>query len=174
MSNKFNYQFKPRVQSLYHDNIKSYIFWDTMPCSPLKANRCFGAVCRLHLQTQRINQAINQHEGGSKQADRKLFLLHAGFLPTYFLTVKMEVARSSETSVDFQRTIWHYIPEYFTVWTSNPTGINMIFSKQRIFPWNKPRTLLFISFSIHYSKLSSHSKLYNLHSWHLIRNISQY
>jgi hypothetical protein len=30
---------------------------------------------------------------------------------TYSLTLKMEVTCSSETSVDFQRTTWHYIPE---------------------------------------------------------------
>jgi hypothetical protein len=41
--------------------MKSSICWDTTPCSPLKANRRFGGICRLHIQDQRINQARNQH-----------------------------------------------------------------------------------------------------------------
>jgi hypothetical protein len=28
-------------------SIKSYIFWDITPCSPLKVNRRFGGTCRL-------------------------------------------------------------------------------------------------------------------------------
>jgi hypothetical protein len=33
----------------------------------------------------------------------------------YSSTLKMEATCSSEMSVDFQRTIWHYIPEYRTL-----------------------------------------------------------
>jgi hypothetical protein len=40
--------------------MKSTIFWDIMPCSPLKVNRWFGREYRLHLQGQRISRAINQ------------------------------------------------------------------------------------------------------------------
>jgi hypothetical protein len=37
--------------------MKSSIFWDTTPCSPLKANWRFGATCRLHLQGRKISRA---------------------------------------------------------------------------------------------------------------------
>jgi hypothetical protein len=30
--------------------LKSAVFWDIMPCSPLKVNRRFGGTCRLQLQ----------------------------------------------------------------------------------------------------------------------------
>jgi hypothetical protein len=49
-------------------DIKSYIFWDTMPCSTLKINRHFRITFRLHLQGRRISQAIYRHEAGSKQS----------------------------------------------------------------------------------------------------------
>jgi hypothetical protein len=39
--------------------MKSSVFWDKMPCSPLKINRHFGGTC-LHLQGQRISQEGNQ------------------------------------------------------------------------------------------------------------------
>jgi hypothetical protein len=42
--------------------IKSYIFWDIMPCSLLKINRRFGGPCRLNIQGQRISREINQRE----------------------------------------------------------------------------------------------------------------
>jgi hypothetical protein len=29
--------------------VKSSIFWDITPCSPLKVNRRFGGTCRLHI-----------------------------------------------------------------------------------------------------------------------------
>jgi hypothetical protein len=45
--------------------MKSSIFWDITPCSPLKVNRSFGETCRLHLQGGRISQANNQREAGS-------------------------------------------------------------------------------------------------------------
>jgi hypothetical protein len=48
--------------------MKSYIFWDITPYSSLKVNWCFGGICRVHLQGQRISQARNQHEAGSKQS----------------------------------------------------------------------------------------------------------
>jgi hypothetical protein len=42
--------------------MKSTIFWDITPCSPLRFNRCFGGTYRLHLQGQRIRQTRSQHE----------------------------------------------------------------------------------------------------------------
>jgi hypothetical protein len=73
--------------------MKSTIFWDITPCSPLKVNRRFGGTCRLHLQ---------------------------GCLPPAFTLVSclvhssilnMQANCSSENSGDFQRTIERYIPE---------------------------------------------------------------
>jgi hypothetical protein len=40
-------------------DLKSSIFWDITPCSPLKVNRRFGGTCRLHIQGRRISQARN-------------------------------------------------------------------------------------------------------------------
>jgi hypothetical protein len=74
---------------------KSSIFWDIMQCSPLKVNRRFGRICRLHLKGRRICQTRNQKAGG-KQSDS---------------TLKMEAIYCYETSIDFQRTTWHYIPK---------------------------------------------------------------
>jgi hypothetical protein len=36
--------------------MKSPIFWDKMPCSPLQVNRRFGGTYRLHLQNLRISR----------------------------------------------------------------------------------------------------------------------
>jgi hypothetical protein len=66
--------------------MKTSILWDIMLCSLLKVNRPFGGICRLHLQGRRISSAC--------------FLL-ISFL-AYSSVLKMEAARSSETSVDFQ------------------------------------------------------------------------
>jgi hypothetical protein len=64
--------------------MKSTVFCDITPCSPLKVNRRFGGTYLLHLR---------------------------GFLLFVFLTLKMEAICSPETSVDFQRTARRYIPE---------------------------------------------------------------
>jgi hypothetical protein len=42
--------------------IKSTIFWDITPCSPLNVNRRFGGTYRLYLQGRRISQTRNQRE----------------------------------------------------------------------------------------------------------------
>jgi hypothetical protein len=44
------------------DWLKSTVFWDIMPRSPLKVNRRFGGTHRLHLQSRRIGRARNQLE----------------------------------------------------------------------------------------------------------------
>jgi hypothetical protein len=58
----------------------SSIFWDIMPCSPLKVNRRFGGICGLRRQCY----------------------------SSYSSTLKMEATFSSETSVDFQLTTQRY------------------------------------------------------------------
>jgi hypothetical protein len=42
--------------------MKSIIFCDITPCSPLKVNRRFGGTYRLHLQGRKISRARNQRE----------------------------------------------------------------------------------------------------------------
>jgi hypothetical protein len=44
---------------------EEYIFWDITPCSPLKLNRYFGAMCHLHLEG-RISQARASMKAGNK------------------------------------------------------------------------------------------------------------
>jgi hypothetical protein len=70
--------------------MKSTIFRDITPCSPLKVNR--------------INRARNQHESYTLIS-----------LLGIFFDLKMEAIYCSETSVDFQRTTRRYIPEDSTL-----------------------------------------------------------
>jgi hypothetical protein len=42
--------------------MKSSIFWDITPCSPLEVNRRLGGTCRFHLQGRIISQGRNQSE----------------------------------------------------------------------------------------------------------------
>jgi hypothetical protein len=81
--------------------MKSTIFWNTTPCSPLKVNWRFGGTYHLHIQGQRICRARNKCEAGGKRSS----------CSTYFSTLKMDALFSSETSVGFQLTTWRYIPE---------------------------------------------------------------
>jgi hypothetical protein len=41
--------------------MKSIIFWDMTPCSPLSVNRRFGGTYRLHLQGQRNKFSKKRH-----------------------------------------------------------------------------------------------------------------
>jgi hypothetical protein len=72
---------------------KSSIFWDIMPCSPLKVNLLFGGACpfifRLCLPPA--------------------FTLVSCSVPS--LTSKMEATCSPRTLVDFQQTTQRYVPE---------------------------------------------------------------
>jgi hypothetical protein len=63
------------------------MFWDIMPCSPLKDNRRFGGTCHLHMVS----------------------------CLTYSSTPKMEAPFVSETSVGFKRTTGRYIAEERTL-----------------------------------------------------------
>jgi hypothetical protein len=87
--------------------MKSPILWHIMQFIPLKVNRRFGKTCRLHLQALLAT----------------CFRLVSCL--TYSSTLKVGAIRSSETSVDFQRTIRRYIPEdrtlvHYPVQTSLP------------------------------------------------------
>jgi hypothetical protein len=68
--------------------MKSSIFWDVTPCSPLKANLRFGGKYRLHLQDS--NNKPRKKPGLSRY-------------------------QAEKASIDYQRTIWGYIPEERTV-----------------------------------------------------------
>jgi hypothetical protein len=47
--------------------MKSTIFWDIIPCSPLKVNRRFEEIYRLHLQGQIIRGTKTIVKAGGKQ-----------------------------------------------------------------------------------------------------------
>jgi hypothetical protein len=73
--------------------VKSFIFWDMTPCSPLIFNRRFGRTYHLHLQGRRISQAA---------LPATCFTLVSSL--NCSLILKMEAIYSSETSLDFQWT----------------------------------------------------------------------
>jgi hypothetical protein len=94
------------------NKIKLVIFWDIAPCSPYM-NRCFGGTYHRHLQ-------------GRKSAEQETSE-SSSFLLGWYWTLKMEVIRSSETSVHIRSTR-RYIPEdgnfhfhNYRCRTSNPT-----------------------------------------------------
>jgi hypothetical protein len=76
--------------------MKTSIFWDITPRSPLKANTSFGGTRRLRLQGRRISQARNRHQ-------------------SRWQAKQMGESCSSETSVDFQRNRGRYIAENRTL-----------------------------------------------------------
>jgi hypothetical protein len=76
--------------------VRSSIYWNITPCSPLKVNRRFGETYRLHLQGRRISE-----KAGGKQTSYAV----------YFSTLKMEAICYSVTSLDFQRTTRRYVSE---------------------------------------------------------------
>jgi hypothetical protein len=61
--------------------LKSSIFWDIMPCSPLKIKQRFGGTCCLHLQGRRISQARIQYESRCHSERHACFLLGLFFDP---------------------------------------------------------------------------------------------
>jgi hypothetical protein len=68
--------------------MKSSIFWDIMPCSPLE---------------------VNGRSGGSRRSVATYFTLVSCL--AYSSTLRMEATCSCETSVDFKRTTRRYITE---------------------------------------------------------------
>jgi hypothetical protein len=78
--------------------MKSIIFWDMTPCSPLSFKRRFGGTYRLHLQ------------GGINKFSLPPACLLV-FAVLIYSTLKMEAICSSETSIETQRTTRRHIPE---------------------------------------------------------------
>jgi hypothetical protein len=76
--------------------MKSTIFWDITPCSPLSVNRRFAGTYRLHLHGQRNN--FSKVWGSHRD----------GYEHYYLLTPCSRV-------VNFYRTTQHHIPEYITL-----------------------------------------------------------
>jgi hypothetical protein len=76
--------------------MKSCIFWDITLCRPLLIKRRFRRSCHL------LPQGLSIIPTWSRQK-------------TYFTTLKKEVTYPSETSVCFQKTTRHYIPEVRTL-----------------------------------------------------------
>jgi hypothetical protein len=89
----FCYQLSPsHVFAVF----KSYVFWDTAPCSPLKVKRRFGGTYRHHLHGRIISQARKQlglffdpEDGGN------IFLRNVGRLATDYTAL---YARREQTS----------------------------------------------------------------------------
>jgi hypothetical protein len=82
--------------------IKSSVFCDITPYSPLKVNRSFWEKCRLHLQ-----------QVASRTLLATCFTLVSCL--AYSSTLKMEAICSSETPVDFQRTYTALYPRRWTL-----------------------------------------------------------
>jgi hypothetical protein len=99
--------------------VKISIFFDVMPCRPLKVND----VTELHPVS--FSRTYEQAKKGTsmKQAARISWLSNSGFDARdgsrftmifsldYSSTLKIEVECSSETSVDLQRTTRRYVQE---------------------------------------------------------------
>jgi hypothetical protein len=124
--------------------MKNPIFWGTTPCSPLKVNRCFGGIYRLHPQGLSVSQARNQREACSEQSQSPIFwnimpcspLINRRFggilvsLLAYFSTLK--AICSSETSANFKQITRRYIPENRTHFCSLFLTQNIHFWKQKL------------------------------------------
>jgi hypothetical protein len=78
--------------------MKSSVFWDITPCSPLKVNWCFEGTC-LHFQSQRISQARNQCESRWKAEDGRCHV-----------PLKCQLTFNRLHSIMSQkiRTLWNY------------------------------------------------------------------
>jgi hypothetical protein len=106
--------------------MKGSIFWDILPCNPLKIDRRFGGVkYSLLFQSRRLIQARNQQEEDSELALlATCFILASCF--TYSSTLKMGAIHSNETSVDFHLNMKRHIPEDRTLYSQRCK--NLIFN----------------------------------------------
>lgn len=71
-----------------NEQLKSSIFRNIALCSSLIANRLFGETCFSHLQCERISQARNLHEAGSKQNLKS------------YMAMNLRVPKNTENFVD--------------------------------------------------------------------------
>jgi hypothetical protein len=85
--------------------MKNTVFWDVALCRSSCVNQRFGRTYRLHLQGRKIRE-----RGTSVSRCRLQPPAHAGSSLSDISTLKIEVIRSSETSVHTKST-WGHIPE---------------------------------------------------------------
>jgi hypothetical protein len=80
---------------------KSTLCWDITPCSPLKVNRRFGGIYRLHLQGRSISRLRNQRE--TRLAFNGLYdvISRKTLLFLYLLLLSI-----SKTPASSQPTLW--------------------------------------------------------------------
>jgi hypothetical protein len=95
--------------------MKSTIFSDITPFSPLSVNRRSGGKYHLHFQGRRkkFEQDISLKAGGKQSWFPPAFTLVS--CTAYFFDPEDGGDCSCETSVDTQRTTRRYIPEYGTL-----------------------------------------------------------
>jgi hypothetical protein len=85
--------------------LKSSVFWDTNPWSPVIFNRRFGGTYCLHLQGRGVGQARNLYDERNKQT------LHVGFLlGLHFDSEDVKNTFLRNVGV-LSASMWHYIPE---------------------------------------------------------------
>jgi hypothetical protein len=84
--------------------VKSTIFRDITPCSPLSVNRRFEGTYRPHLQGRKNKFS---KKPAWKQVESRIIRQPE----LIFWTLKMEAICSSETSVDTRRATRRYIPD---------------------------------------------------------------
>jgi hypothetical protein len=77
--------------------MKISILWDIMPCSLMKVYGRFGGTC------------------SRQQEDLLVTYFKLVSCLAYFSTMNIEMKIFSETCVDFQLSIWRYIPEDVTL-----------------------------------------------------------
>jgi hypothetical protein len=113
--------------------LKSSIFWDKTPCSPLKVNRRFGGIYRLHLEDRRISQVRNNCES-RWQAERAYSVLLPALTVVScsdYSNLKMEGICSCETSLTFNG-LYGVISQKMVLFitaavrTSNPTYLSFL------------------------------------------------
>jgi hypothetical protein len=69
--------------------MKSQVFWDTTPCSPVKINQRFRRIYRLHVQVRSLSQARNKHKRGRKHrviSPKSAFFIRIIFATDNYLT----------------------------------------------------------------------------------------
>jgi hypothetical protein len=68
--------------------MKSTIFWDVTPCSPLKVNRRYGGRYGLHFQGRKISQQeTNVKAGGKPEDGGDMFHRNVGRLSTDYMAL---------------------------------------------------------------------------------------
>jgi hypothetical protein len=101
--NESNHKINVGFEVLTAVLIKSSVFWDITPCSPLKVKPTFRRnISPPSLGSKNKTEQETRLKAGGKQSRT---------CSVYFSTLKMEATCSSETSIYFQRIIRRYIRE---------------------------------------------------------------